>query len=464
MATHAPRKAGALQCPGSGTILPRMSQEIASIPELAAPAGASGIVRLPDGLDVPFTPRVRALVDTPDFQRLRHVPQLGLAAVVYPGAVHTRFEHSLGVFGRAVRVVRQLADVPRFGELISAGDAGAFLAAALLHDLGHWPFCHPVEDLGLPGVPPHEELTVRRLSSGPVADVLRDHWDLEPSAVGDLLTGTGGPPGTRLLRRLLGGPIDVDKLDYLGRDSLHAGVPYGRNFDENRLIASLTVNEAGDGPALTAKGRTAAELMVFARYVMFSEVYWHQTVRAATAMLGAAVLWVWDRLGDERDALFVASEGEFIRRLTAAAAGTDAASLVDGLFGPTRTLHKRVDEFSLYQRPDLYRRLAGRPAAELAAVADRLRERLSPELGPLPPHDLLLDAPPKTREVEFDVDILFPRERVSRKLSTVSPVTETLAKRQFDDCVKRVRVFCHPRLRDTLRERGGVAEVLGEVL
>ena len=349
-----------------------MAPALASIPELAAPAGASGIVRLPDGSDVPFTRRVRALVDTPDFQRLRHVPQLGLASAVYPGAVHTRFEHSLGVFGHAVRVLRQLADVPRFGDLVSAGDAEAFLAAALLHDLGHWPFCHPIEDLDLPGVPPHEELTARRLTAGPVADVLRLRWNLKPSAVGHLLVGTGGPPGTRLLRRLLSGPIDVDKLDYLGRDSLHAGVPYGRNFDANRLIASLTVNDAGDGPALTAKGRTAAELMVFARYVMFSEVYWHQTVRAATAMLGTAVRLTWDRLSDEREALFAATEGEFIHRLETAAAGTDAAGLVGGLFGPVRTLHKRVDEFSLYQRPDLYRRLAGRPAAELAAVADRL--------------------------------------------------------------------------------------------
>ena len=81
---------------------------------------------------------------------------------------------------------------------------------------------------------------------------------------------------------ILSGPIDIDKMDYLDRDSLHAGVPYGRNFDRNRLIQSLLVNGNGDGLAISSKGKTAAELMVFARYVMFSEVYWHHTVRSAT--------------------------------------------------------------------------------------------------------------------------------------------------------------------------------------
>ena len=87
---------------------------------------------------------------------------------------------------------------------------------------------------------------------------------------------------------MLSGPIDIDKMDYLPRDSLHAGVPYGRNFDQERLIGSLCLNEAGDGLAITDKGKTAAEMMVFARYVMFSEVYWHHGVRSATAMLQRA--------------------------------------------------------------------------------------------------------------------------------------------------------------------------------
>ena len=127
------------------------------LPELVPPGGG-GLVRLPGSGDVPFTPRVRALVDTPPLQRLRHVSQLGVASRVYPGATHTRFEHTLGVYGNAVRCLRRLANEPAFAGTATTGDAAVFLCAALLHDVGHWPFCHPMEDLKLPGVPDHEEL------------------------------------------------------------------------------------------------------------------------------------------------------------------------------------------------------------------------------------------------------------------------------------------------------------------
>src|SRR5690606_7299374 len=117
---------------------------------------------------------------------------------------------------------------------------------------------------------------------------LRSDWGIEPDDVLRLLRGPVEQTSHRILRSMLSGPIDIDKVDYLMRDSLHAGVPYGRNFDQRRLVRSLCLNQAGEGLAITSKGKTAAELMVFARYVMFSEVYWHHTVRAATAMLQRA--------------------------------------------------------------------------------------------------------------------------------------------------------------------------------
>ena len=97
-------------------------------------------------------------------------------------------------------------------------------------------------------------------------------------------------PRLAILGSMLSGPIDIDKMDYLVRDSLHAGVPYGRNFDQGRLIGSLCLNEAGDGLAISRKGQTAAEMMVFARYVMFSEVYWHHGVRAGDGHAAAGIL------------------------------------------------------------------------------------------------------------------------------------------------------------------------------
>src|SRR5690606_37838751 len=109
------------------------------------------------------------------------------------------------------------------------------------------------------------------ITSGRVAEALEEDWNLSPASVADAIEGRASTPGERIVASMLSGPVDVDKIDYLARDSLHAGVPYGRNFDQSRLMASLCVGASGDSIAITDKGKTAAELMVFARYVMFSE-------------------------------------------------------------------------------------------------------------------------------------------------------------------------------------------------
>jgi HD superfamily phosphohydrolase len=432
-----------------------MPDTLADIPELAAFASDRGLVRIPMEQDVPFTPRVRALVDTPEFQRLARISQLGLASRVYPGATHTRFEHALGVFHNAIRYLRQLARDERFRAVVDGRTGELLLAAALLHDLGHWPFCHPIEDMGLANLPPHEEFAAEFLSEGrDLARVLRRDWGLDPREVLEVLAPTQAPadPALRIVRSILSGPIDIDKMDYLDRDSLHAGVPYGRNFDRNRLIQSLVPNRAGDGLAITSKGRTAAELMVFARYVMFSEVYWHHAVRSATCMFARAFYDL--HAGLDLRALFQQSEWETIARLREAARGTACEPLTEGIFGPVRALWKRVAEYSHYQSPETYRQVARRPFAELVTIAGRLAARLSRELGePIAPTDLVIDAPPPKREVEFAVDIWFPKEDVYRPLAEVSPVVEALARTQFDDHVKRVRVFAHPRLARRLAAR-----------
>ena len=142
----------------------------------------------------------------------------------------------------------------------------------------------------------------------------------------------------RLLRSILSGPIDIDKLDYLDRDSLHCGVPYGRNFDKRRLIQALVLNASGDGLALTDKGKTAAELMVFARYVMFSEVYWHHAVRAATCMFARAFFELHE--GFDLPRMFAESDAGMVAQMREAAAGSECAALLEGLFGRRRELYK----------------------------------------------------------------------------------------------------------------------------
>ena len=412
---------------------------------------------------MPITPRVRQLIDSAEFFRLTRISQLGLVNLVYPAANHTRQEHSLGVYRNALLYVDRLADDPRFASAVEPADAERFLVAALLHDLGHWPFCHPIEDIALPQVPGHELFANSFLLEGEIADLLRDDWGIQPRDVVEILSGKPRDRRSRILRSMLSGPIDVDKMDYLPRDSLHAGVPYGRNFDQPRLIQSLCLNEMGDGLAISDKGKTAAEMMVFARYVMFSEVYWHHAVRSATAMLQRAFFLMHDGLDVDR--LFRLTDQPMIEALLAAAADGPAQDLLLGIFGPTRRLYKRVAQYSLFQEPNLYQLLARRPYPWLARCAEQFASLASTALSRVvAPHEVLIDAPPAHLEVQFQIEIYFAKERCYRQLGDISPLIRTLATEQFDDYVKRVRLFVHPRLAEELRTLPRLPELLTEAI
>src|SRR5262245_38922776 len=302
---------------------------ITDLPELRALDARRQLIRIPDQIDVPITPRVKALIDTAEFRRLAQISQLGLVSLVYPAANHTRFEHSLGVYRTALCFLNRLAHDQRFASLMKPADGELFLLAALLHDLGHWPFCHPIEDMRLAEVPQHELFANSFLLEGEIADALRDDWGVNPRDIVTLLSEKPRTAKGRVLATMLSGPIDVDKIDYLFRDSLHAGVPYGRNFDQGRLINSLCLNESGDGLAITEKGKTAAEMMVFSRYVMFSEVYWHHAVRSATAMLQRAFYLLYRTL--DVDALFRLTESAWIAEIMRHAEGHPARELLEGI-------------------------------------------------------------------------------------------------------------------------------------
>jgi HD superfamily phosphohydrolase len=437
--------------------------EIADIPELLGLDRRGSLVRIPQECDVPLTRRVQQIIDTPEYRRLARISQLGLVSLVYPAANHTRFEHSLGVYRLALLYLKQLAYDERFASSIKRGDAERFIAAALLHDLGHWPFCHPIEDMGLAGVPDHELFANSFLLESEIGDTLRDDWGIAPREIVSLLSEKPRDVKSKLLTSMLSGPIDVDKMDYLPRDSLHAGVPYGRNFDQQRLIGSLCVNERGDGLAISEKGRTAAEMMVFARYVMFSEVYWHHAVRCATAMLQRSFFLLRDQL--DLDGLLRLDERDMVSQLISAGEKEPAVELLQGLFGPVRRLYKRYAQFSAFQNPTHYRRLARRPYAFLVVCAEHLADILTDRLHrPVAAHEVLFDAPPRKREVEFDIQIHFPKEHCFRDLGDVSPVVKTLAQQQFDDYVKRVRVFVHPRLVPYLDKLPDPAELVSEAV
>ncbi len=424
-----------------------------SIPEIQALEDSAQLLRIPNQIDVPVTRRIMRLIDTPVFQRLKRISQLGLVSFVYPAANHSRFEHSLGVYRNCLLFVRHLSWQPRFRELVSTEQIEALLLAALLHDVGHWPFCHPIEDMGLEGVPRHENLARQWLADDELQACIAEDWNACPELVARIITKKTKSQSERLLASILSGPIDIDKLDYLYRDSLHAGVPYGQNLDSARLIRSLCLNEPGDALAINSKGRTAAELMVFARYVMFSEVYWHHAVRSATAMLQRAFFR--SRESNEQfdwGAEFQFGESEFVSRWRQRSSDSGPVhDLLSGLFSERRKLYKRAANFSFVESESLYRSLAQRPYAELTEVGEKLATSIAAAIGQdLAADDVLIDAPPAKLEVQFNVDIFDSRSESWRPLGEVSPMIHTLAKKQFDDYVKRVRVFCKPEISSSL--------------
>ena len=223
------------------------------------------------------------IVDTAEFQRLRYIRQLGLAHLVYPGASHTRFDHALGVYHLARTALRHLRE--RGGVPPEAWEGEELVPyAALLHDIGHYAYSHALEELESEHVPAHHEEVSRRFFASPaLRDALAPLGLTAPDRIHELIRGQGDIP----LRGLVSGSLDLDKMEYLKRDARFCGVPYGE-VDVSRLLQGLQLlpdpvtgrYEVG----VHEKAVAALESLMFAKYQMFRNVYWHHGVRAATAL------------------------------------------------------------------------------------------------------------------------------------------------------------------------------------
>ena len=216
------------------------------------------------------------LIDSHEFQRLRRIKQLGLALYTYQGAEHSRFAHSLGALHLMTRVLDRLAEKYPIGE----EDRAAARAAALLHDVGHGPFSHVMEKvLGFH----HERLTVEAVLSGEteIGPILRSFSEQLPRSVAAIIEGRYQPA---FLAQLVSSQLDVDRMDYLLRDSLMTGAKYG-HYDLEWIVNAIEVDEQADRIYVSARGLYAVEEYLQARYYMFRQVYFHRTLRSAEAVL-----------------------------------------------------------------------------------------------------------------------------------------------------------------------------------
>ncbi len=426
------------------------------VPEISTFGLTSQLIRVPEMLNVHVTSRTLKLIDTEAFQRLRHVRQLGPTSLVYPGATHSRFEHSLGVFSLVRRYIGQLVRLEEFRSFIEPEQILALVAGALTHDIGHHPFSHAIGEMGDSRIPDHERRSEILITEGEIADILDTDWGLDPSDVYGLIRKrlVFETRQEQLLHSILSGPLDVDKMDYLERDSIHLGVPYGRNYDKERLISSLTLNRDKTELAITDKGKAAAEIFIFSRYIMFSEVYWHHTVRSATAMIKRAV---YDALNDNIDVnlFFLLDDLNFLEKIRSVAPiSSSSYGLLKHLMTTSRELYKSVRTYNLRLDRSIYPVFKGMDYCRSIRFSNKLcrafAEATSEEIND---HDVLVDIPPAEKEVEIKVDVFYPKRDEYLPLDRVSPMCDALVT-EFDEHVKCPRIFCHPRLRQAISGLG----------
>jgi HD superfamily phosphohydrolase len=328
---------------------------------------------------IPLDGLALALISTPEFQRLWGIRQTGFAHLVFPGANHTRLEHSLGTYSVAARFAEHLG--------LDATDARRVTTGALLHDLGHGPFSHtlegPMREVLGHG---HESVSRERIvgagtpagaTPAAVPAVLR-RYGLDPDDIADLVDPRR-PDRPRWLGAILHGAIDADRIDYLQRDAHYTGVAHGA-IDAVRLLDTMRV--LSGRLVFAEKGRSAVEGFLVGRALMYSTVYYHKTVRAAEMMAQGAV----ERhpgYPDRAGGFFDWTDGELLVRL--GDVGGTSGALARAI--SERRLYKRAYGWRELDRPShaRWRRLLHRPVAR-RALEDEISERLH-----APPGSVLID-------------------------------------------------------------------------
>jgi HD superfamily phosphohydrolase len=364
------------------------------------------------------------VINSRAFQRLREIHQLAMAYLVYPGALHTRFDHSIGVMhiaGMMVERVNRLPGARRF----SKDQVQNIRLAALLHDVGHGPFSH-VSEVPLAALSQDQELlrqqraNPERLHERVTIDVIL-HDDELQHILGEKglevanIIGRQGVPSVS--QAIVSGPLDADKLDYLLRDSHFCGVKYGV-YDLERVLDGLRVVEAPWNDSylgVSEESVPAIEQHLMARYQMTRQVYRHRIRRSTDALLSRAIIAAATTGCEELQRLYTygGDPGEFCRNwlryddrrvtdtILAKCAGTDASRLVERLI--SRRLPLRVAEMDLESAGDLFLQ------SKLAKPDRRseLERRIADRLGAQPCEvvvDLVQTNPPRPSSTEPDID------------------------------------------------------------
>jgi len=423
------------------------------------------IVRLPGG-SVALTERTDKVVHHRSFQRLRRVPQVQLAGVRWPGAVHTRYEHSLGCLRNMQVALTHLMANDYFSIFFSERDCERALVAALLSSIHCFPMYHIVCELRRYGIAPEELRTdniVRRVLNDGGADSLgvlisREFDGLDVEMLCRLLSPVAETDDTNFadtaIRFLLDSSIDVRVPDYVRRDSLHSGIPAGAAIDVDHIYEHLTVQDAnGDREVarivLDVHAVPAVEQLVQAKFWMYEHVYWSMHNRAAIVML-MRLLYELHRHVDFTD-LVSQLEGVSLEDIPRKLAERAREFFIDGdtiasCFGADDTL-RYYEERMIRPWKDIRGAFGENPYLELQNVGNRLAETLK-----LKRLEVLVDLPPGARN--FGQELTFV-DRASRYMPSgeASALIEGIHA-SAEGRLRSLRVFIHPdRSADISREK-----------
>ncbi len=343
----------------------------------------------------------REIINHPDFRFLDGLRQLGPASNLYPGAIHTRLNHSIGVFNLARQMIKAIViseDCPP----ITLDGVKAFLCAALLHDLGHFPHAHTLQDFPLKD---HEELSGEIIRDGSIKKVISDAAGTDPQMTAAIIDKNSDDMGNHeiiFFRNLLSSPVDPDKLDYLNRDAYFCGVPYGVQ-DIDFVISQIYPTR--DGIAISKKGTSALENVLFSKYLMYKSVYWHKSVRISTALIrkGLFEALKYDLIDKEKlyrmndhdfHKFCLDSDEEVLKLIVKAETPWQYKVIEDVCFDKNSELHNKLTD-PAYKRD--YETLLNKKISEVTGVTHGK-------------YDVLIDIPSKISfELPFKSDTVFTR-------------------------------------------------------
>lgn len=345
------------------------------------------------------------LISTAQFQRLRRLKQLGFTSLVYPSTTHTRFEHSIGVMNLAGRFAEHLD--------IDQGDKDSLKVAALLHDIGHGPYSHTSELVMKRNGITHEEFSCRKIESEGISSILEDH-DIDPERIQNLIKGKGR------LGQIIAGDIDVDRMDYLMRDSYYSGVAHG-TIDASTIIRASKIH---DGEVVfRSKFKQSVEGVLTARHFMIPTLYEHNAVKRSEKMM-------------ERSIQELVEKGDIEAEDLAEMDDIDIkAELRDSERDRPRYLNRRLDNRNIFKTALRWdkskvtkkglRQLSNSIESEV-----NLEERIAEEAG-VKSRDVILNKPKIPKKEDANIKMLKGGEIVD--LGDISPLTQAINRSKWEN-------------------------------